>query len=58
MGSLLDKCRDIEDDTREEITRLEKLPVTHPDQLRVPELKAKIIAINNARLTTPNLKVW
>ncbi len=58
MGSLLDKCREIEDDTREEIARIEQLPATHSDKARVPELKEKVSAMNNARLTTPNLKVW
>ncbi|MCA6367616.1 MAG: hypothetical protein IM631_12795 [Cytophagales bacterium] len=58
MGSLLDKCREIEDDTREEIARIEQLPATHPDKARVPELTAKVSAMNSARLTTPNLKVW
>jgi hypothetical protein len=58
MGSLLDKCREIEDDTKEEIARIEQMPATHPDKARVPELKEKVSAMNNARLSTPNLKVW
>jgi hypothetical protein len=53
MGSLLAKCREIEDDTREEIARIQQLPLTHPDQARLEELKAKV----NAILTTPNFKV-
>ena len=42
MGSLLDKCREIEDDTREELARIEKLPVTHPEKSELPELKEKL----------------